>query len=161
MTPTVTIDARAAIAKFSSAGIPESVRNRLRMVIPDLTKRLGRRVEEKLDTELKSRRRLQVTKEMVENPTKIVGRVQTVATAEPKLLPQWLETGTKAHPIIATNAGALFFYWPKLGRNVMFKSVWHPGFPGINYTQNAFREMEDEIFASMTSAVTAGAREAA
>ncbi len=161
MIPTVTVDARGAIAKFSPAGIPEYVRNNLRQIIPDLTKRLGAKVEEKLDTELKSRRRLQVTKEMIENPTKVVGRVQTIATAEPKLLPLWLETGTKAHPIFAKNSGALAFFWPKMGRNVMFKSVWHPGFPGINYTQNAFREMEDEIFASMTRAVTAGVREAA
>ncbi len=161
MIPTVTVDARGAIAKFSPSGIPEYVRNNLRQIIPDLTKRLGARVEQRLDTELKSRKRLTVTKEMIENPTKIVGRVQTIATAEPKLLPQWLETGTKAHPIFAKNAVALSFFWPKLGRNVMFKSVWHPGFPGINYMQNSFRDMETEIFASMTAAVTRGVREAA
>jgi hypothetical protein len=161
MIPTVTIDARGTIAKFSPSGIPESVRNSLRQVIPDLTKRLGARVEERLNTELKSRNRLVVTKEMIENPTKIIGRVETVATADPKMLPQWLETGTKAHQITAAPGSALAFFWGKMGKNVMFKSVWHPGFAGINYMQNSFRDMEDEIFASMTQAVTRGVREAA
>lgn len=37
------------------------------------------------------------------------------------------ELGAKPHPITAKNAPALFFFWPKVGANVMFKSVNHPG----------------------------------
>ena len=36
--------------------------------------------------------------------------------------------GTKEHPIPLVAGGkTLRFYWPKMGRIVFFKSVWHPG----------------------------------
>lgn len=157
----IKVDARHALAQFGPNGIPDGVRKNLRAVIPDLTRRLGAKVEQKLDTELKSRRRLEVKKEMVENPRTIVGRVRTVTNAEPKLLPQWLETGTRAHYIVARNASALSFFWPRVNAHVMFKQVWHPGFAGINYMQRSFQEMEGEIFASIVEAGRAGARDAA
>jgi hypothetical protein len=159
--PTITVDATKALARFSRAGIPEDVRNNLRRILPDLTKRLSASVEDKLDTELRSRRRLEVRKLMREDPTKIIGQVQTVATAEPRMLPRWLDTGTRPHLITARNASALFFFWEKMGRWVSFHSVWHPGFPGLNYMQRSFQEMEDEIFRSIEEAARSGAREAA
>jgi hypothetical protein len=153
---TVQVEASQAIAKFSPAGIPESVRRNLRAVIPDLTKRLGAAVDANLTSGLKTRRRLQVKKEMVENPTALYGRVTTVATSPPAMLPQWLETGTAAHEIAARNASALFFFWEKIGKNVAFQRVHHPGFAGIHYTQNAFDAMEAEIVAKLNGAVRAG-----
>lgn len=42
---------------------------------------------------------------------------------------EWAENGTRAHPIVARNAKALVFYWPKVGRVVAFKHVNHPGQP--------------------------------
>lgn len=160
MIPTVTVDARAVTARFSPAGIPESVRKNLRAVLPDLTKRLGARVEAKLDTELKSRTNLKVEKLMREDPTKVVGQVRTVWTGDSakSFIPQILETGAKAHPIFPVNASALSFFWARIGQHMILKSVFHPGFPGINYMQRSFQEMETEIFDSMTRAVRAGAR---
>lgn len=157
---TVKVDAQKAIAKFGPSGIPEAVRKNLRAIIPDLTKRLGAAVETNLNTGLKSRNRLQVKKEMVENPTSLYGRVTTVSTREPQMLPLWLESGTKAHEIAARNASALFFFWDKVGRDVAFKRVQHPGFAGIHYTENAFNTMEAEIIEKLTSAVRAGAKAA-
>jgi hypothetical protein len=157
---TVKVDATGALAKFSPAGIPDSVRRSLRTVIPDLTKRLGAAVESNLDSRLKTRRRLQVKKEMVENPSALYGRVTTIANPGPALLPLWLESGTQPHEIAAKNASALFFYWEKLGKNVAFKRVMHPGFAGVNYSSDAFAAMESEIVDSLTQAVRAGARDA-
>jgi hypothetical protein len=37
----------------------------------------------------------------------------------PEPLATFIIEGTKAHQIAAKQANALFFYWPKIGRNVM------------------------------------------
>ncbi len=169
MVVTVSVDARQAIAKFSPAGIPTAVRNNLRRVLPDLTKRLGALVESKLDSGLKTRRRLVVKKELVENPTAVYGRVRTISTSEPFLLPLWLEEGTKPHTItgnpllwfrtgkaFTTAAGKLI---PE-GTLISKHEVKHPGFAGIHYTRDAFAEMESEIRLRLEDAVKLGAREA-
>ncbi len=153
---TVKVDNQNAIARFGPQGIPVAVRNNLRRVIPDLTRRLGAKVDENLDTGLKSRRRLVVQKQMVENPQGVYGRVTTISTSAPFMLPLWLEDGTKAHEIVAKNAPALAFFWPRVGQNVFFKRVMHPGFAGIHYTANAFAEMESEIKHGINRAVRDG-----
>jgi len=150
---TVKVDASQAMLKFGPAGIPESVRRNLRAIIPDLTKRLGAKVEAGLNSELKSRNRLQVKKEMVENPSTLYGRVTLVTTSEPKLLPQWLEEGTRPHEIRARNASALFFFWEKMGANVAFQRVQHPGTRAYRFVGNAFDAMEAEIKDALTHAV--------
>lgn len=157
---TVQVDASRALARFSPAGIPESVRRNLRAIIPDITKRLGAAVDANLDARLKTRRRLTVRKEMVENPTALYGRVTTVANPGPALLPLWLEEGTRPHEIAAKNASALFFFWEKMGRNVVFRRVMHPGTPAFHYSTDAFKAMEAEIVASLSQAVRMGARAA-
>lgn len=158
---TVTVNAEQALAKFSPAGIPQAVRTNLRRVLPDLTRRLGTAVEAKLASGLKSHATLEEKTELVENPTAIYGRVRTVANPpSPALLPQWLETGTAPHEIAARNSPALAFFWDKLGMNVLFRRVSHPGFAGIHYTEQAFAEMQDEIVTGLTEAVREGARSA-
>lgn len=152
----VKVDATRALAWFGPAGIPEGVRRNLRAIVPDLTKRLGAAVEANLNSGLKSRTRLVVKKEMVENPTALYGRVSTIANQPPQLLPLWLEEGTKPHVIAARNASALFFFWEKIGMNVAFKSVNHPGFGGIFYMRNAFVSMETEIADKLSQAVRDG-----
>lgn len=153
---TAKLDAREAIARFDSArGIPVSVREALRPALIGLTQRLGAKVEKNLNTGLKSRTSLIVRKELVEDANGVVGRVTTVSSRNP-LLPLWLEEGTRAHAIEARNAKALYFFWEKLGVNVAFKRVMHPGFAGIHYTVNAFSEMEDEIKSTINRAVADG-----
>lgn len=156
---TINVDARAALIKFSPSGIPESVRRNLRTMLPDLTKRLGALVDSKLDSGLKTRRRLQTKKEIVESPTALYGRVSVVSTSEPKLLPLWLDQGTKPHEIAAKNASALFFFWDKMGMNVAFRRVMHPGFAGIHFMQESFDEMRGEIVSGLTAAIKKGAAE--
>lgn len=156
----VTVDDKLAMKRFSSAGIPEGVRKNLRAVLPDLTKRLGNVVEGKLDTELESRKRLKVDKLLREDPTRIVGQVRTRWTGDQSknFIPEILERGAKAHPIEAKNAGALSFFWKRMGFQAIFKRVWHPGFPGINFTERSFKEMEPEITKRVTEAVDKGLR---
>src|SRR5258708_7144073 len=157
MTPEITIDAKQAYARFSKAGIPESVRNSLRRLIPDLTKKLGDVVERKLNTELKSRRRLVVRKEMIENPQRLVGRVTIVATSPPGMLPTWLESGTSPHVIAARSARSLYFYWDKIGGFANFKQVMHPGTKAYRFAENALEEMQAEIVDALSQAVKEGA----
>jgi hypothetical protein len=157
----IKVDTRDAIAKFGPGGkLPAMVRANLRRVLPDLTKRLGAKVDDNLNSGLKTRRRLVVKKQMVENPTSIYGLVTTVSTREPYLLPLWLEDGTRPHVIAAKNAAALYFFWDKLGKFVSFKQVNHPGFKGIHYTLNAFQSMETEIEQAIAKAAREGAKEA-
>lgn len=158
--PEIKVDASRAIARFSPAGIPEGVRASLRGVIPDLTKRLGAQVDRNLDAGLRSRTRLTVRKEMVEDPRKIIGRVRTVWTgaAAQNMVPQVLESGSKAHEIAARNAPTLAFFWAKMGMTVFFRRVWHPGFAGIHYMENAFGAMSGEIRTGLTQAVKTGLR---
>ncbi len=158
---TVHVDATTALARFSPAGIPEQVRRNLRSVIPGLTRKLGALVDAKLDSEFKSRRRLAVKKEMVENQRSIIGRVAVVWTGDKRagMVPAVLDTGAKAHIIRPKNAKALAFFWPQMGRNVFFKEVHHPGFPGRFYMRNALAEMSGEIQETISrSVMTAAAR---
>lgn len=141
----VKVNNNQAMVKFGPTGIPVAVRNALRGVLPALTKKLGDEIENNLNTGLKTRRRLVVKKEMVENPTGIYGRVTTISTSEPYMLPLWLEDGTAPHIIRAKNASALFFFWEKVGQNVAFVQVSHPGFRGIQFTKNAWDKLEPEI----------------
>lgn len=150
------MDASSAIATFDkNRGIPVNVRNILRVALIGLTKRVGDRVEANLESGLKSRTSLTVRKELVEDDKGITGRVTMVSSSNP-MLPTWLEEGTRAHAIEARNAKALAFYWDKLGKNVMFKRVMHPGFAGIHYTQNAFADMESEIKSTIRKAIADG-----
>src|SRR5712671_5500263 len=127
---TVKVDASSALARFGKSGIPDDVRRNLRALIPDLTRRLASRVDANLTSGLKTRRRLQVRSAMVENSQGITGRVSVISTSEPIMLPTWLESGTKAHAIEVKNAKALYFFWERMGRNVAFRRVMHPGFAG-------------------------------
>lgn len=153
----ITVNSAGALAKFSPAGIPEAVRRALRRVLPQLTIALGRKVDEKLGA-LKSRTTLVTKPELVENPTAIYGRITVSAVSpSPSMLPSWLDTGTEAHVIAARNAGALFFFWERIGTNAMFKQVHHPGFKGIQFRDAAINEMRDEIVGTISQAVREGA----
>lgn len=152
----ITIDASRAIARFSPAGIPEQVRNNLRRLIPDLTRRFGAEVERKMFAGLRSSgpHRLQVQKQMIENPTQVVGRVEVVwkGPASGRLVPTYLEEGTRPHVIAARFAPSLVFFWAKMGRWVAFKQVNHPGTKGIHMVADTFAEMQGEIRATLARA---------
>ena len=155
---TVTVDSTKALARFSPAGIPEAVRRALRRALPDLTRRLGAAIDTRLDTGLKSRRTIENKVELVENPTALYGRVRTIASApSPAMLPSWLNTGTAPHEIAARNVGALFFFWARLGKNVMFRKVNHPGFAGIQFAEGAWADMRGEVVDTISAAVKEGA----
>lgn len=154
--PTIDVNFEKVFARFSPAGIPESVRSNLRSVLPDLTKEIGGAVDEKLSSQLKSRTSLETKKELVENPTTIYGSVRVISSKNP-LLPQWLETGTRPHDIAARNGKVLAFFWPRIGGMAFFPKVHHPGFKGIQYMATTFSEYEDKIAATITKAVQTGA----
>jgi hypothetical protein len=148
----IDIDSSRAMARFGPSGIPMRARENLRALIPPLTRQIGAAVDAKLG-KLKSRDRLQTKIEMVENTREIYGRVRVVWTGESEksFIPVVLESGAAPHVIEAKNARALAFFWPRVGKQVFFKSVNHPGFPGIHYMHDTFAEMEDEIRARLNS----------
>ena len=49
----------------------------------------------------------------------------------------YVHEGTKPHEIKAKNAPYLVFYWPKVGKVVHFKRVWHPGTRAYKYLTRA------------------------
>lgn len=153
--PEINVNMSSVMAKFSPAGIPETVRNNLRRVLPDLTKEIGRAVDDKLSSQLKSRTSLETKKELVENPTSIFGRVRVTSSRNP-LLPEWIEKGTRPHEIKAKNVNALHFMWPVMGGFVFFKSVHHPGTKAMQFMETTFGEFEPQIVSRLTEAVRQG-----
>jgi hypothetical protein len=162
----ITVDASHAIAKFDA--IPESVRNRLRVTIPGLTKTLQSGVQAKLAPGVlfKTTPKWVIRAVMVENSKEIVGRV-FVDPASPDgsaIYAAIHEFGGKTgpHTITAVNAAALYFFWAKLGKNVMFKTVHHPGsvMQERSYMRSTFDEQRADIVEELTEAVKEASAEA-
>lgn len=153
MIPSIMLDARLAHAKMDR--LPEDVRMSLRRVLPNLGKRLGAKVEENMTSRLHSHTRLKVTKQMVENPKSIFVRVDLTWTGAPskKLVPLWLEEGTKPHEIVAKNATVLAFFWPKINAMFFGPRVNHPGNKAYKIVEDAFNNMRPEIVATIERAV--------
>jgi hypothetical protein len=80
----------------------------------------------------------------------------------------WIVEGTRRHPITATNARALYFFWPKVGMFTVvpkrggFKThvsggkyivgkgyVDHPGTKANDYVSRAYYRLEDDIDQSL------------
>lgn len=154
----IKVDATAALARFSPAGIPEGVRNQLRMTIPDLIKEVAKDVDTNLG-ELQSRTRLATVPTMIENANGLTGQLEVAWTGEQEkdFIPQILESGARAHVIEAVNAKALAFTWG--GAQVFFKKVNHPGFPGIRYMQRAWDANKDNIRTQLEIAINKGLQE--
>lgn len=160
MIPTITVESKAVLARFSASGIPESVRTNLRQMIPGLVRKVGKEVDSRIAAGLKSRASLKTEIHMLESPKRIAGRVRVVYQGGDKtksMLPRWLESGTKAHPIVARNASALYFYWEKIGAYFIGPKVMHPGFPGIQYMEGAIETMRPEIMSVVEEAARRGA----
>jgi hypothetical protein len=159
MTPTINIDARKILGKMDH--LPEQVRSNLRAVMPRLGKQLGAKIEENMASRLNSRNRLKVTKKMVENPRSITVTVSLdwIGEASKKLVPTYLEKGTKAHEIVAKHATVLAFYWPKINGWFFGPKVNHPGTKPYNLVADAWESQKDGIHAALTEAVRSAARQ--
>lgn len=140
--------------------LTEAARAKLRGQIPGLTKQLADRVRSKLapGTLFKTSTRLlpAVKSEMVENTTQIYGRVYIDQNKFPNVVAHTLESGSRPHDIVVKNAKSLFFFWEKLGKNVAFMRVHHPGFEGRSYMQSSLDEMRAALVAGMREAVVDG-----
>lgn len=92
----------------------------------------------------------------------------TLRTYHAQPLGTWIIGGTEPHKIQANSAGALYFFWPKIGKFVVvpkaggFKThvrgdelwvgkgfVTHPGTKPNDYASRAFERGKDDINASM------------
>ena len=157
MPVSITIDAKQALGRMTA--LPEQVRNNLRRVLPQLGKDLGAAVEKNLDR-LKSHNRLKVSKKMVENPRTIYVTVSLDWTGEAskKLVPLFLEEGTRPHVIEARNAPVLAFFWEKKGEWFFGPKVNHPGNKAYKIVFDAYELQKVHIRAEMERAVrSAGA----
>lgn len=149
MIPQITVNAQQAYARFSPAGIPEQVRKNLRALLPGLGQRVGGQIESRLNTELKSRQSLTVSKLMIENPSALYLQI-TVKSSKNPMLPTWLESGTRPHEILGRPL--LSFWWEKMGFQFIGPRVMHPGFAGIHYAENTLAAMESEIVDTLSNA---------
>lgn len=133
--------------------LDERARAQLRGQIPVLTKKLAERVRQKLQPGVlfKTTNRLlpAVRSEMVENTTQVYGRVYIDQRKFPNVVAHTLESGSRAHEIVAKNASALFFFWGKLGKNVAFRRVHHPGFSGRSYMESSLNELRGQFVAEL------------
>lgn len=154
----IKVDARQALAKLNR--VYAATREALQENIPPLLEELAARVNDKLDSELKSRTHIEVDTQMKGGDRFIFGTVTARWTGDTNasMVPQVLESGARAHPIEAVHAKALAFFWNRLGQDVFFKRVWHPGFPGIYYMERSAEEMRDEIRQTIKDAVQLSAR---
>jgi hypothetical protein len=150
----VTVDGTAYI-KYPK--LTEDLRASLRASIPALTKELAARVREKLvpGALFKTTARLlpAVTVRMIENPNEIYGTVFIDPGKFPNVVAHTLESGSVAHEIEGNPYLAFFF--EKLGQNVVFRRVHHPGFEGRSYMQSSLDEMQDELKQKATEQVLA------
>jgi len=181
---TVEVDATRAFARFGEGGIPLEVRNNLRKILPDLTKKFAGIVSGKLDTQLKSRRSLKVKDEIFDTTkNEIYGKVSVVASmgtitpnflvnamAAKEMLPRWLESGTKSHEIRARNVN--YLHWTVAGgvagaaagsrssgvSDRFAKVVHHPGFKGIHYMQTTFDDFKAGFIEAISKAAKEGAK---
>lgn len=147
-----------AFEKFPK--LTESARASLRSEIPGLTKQLADRVRAKLapGNLFKTSAHIlpAVRSEMVENTTQIYGRVYIDQRKFPNVVAHTLESGSKPHDIVVKNAKSLFFFWERMGKNVAFMRVHHPGFAGRSYMQSSLEELKADLIAGMRKAVVGG-----
>jgi hypothetical protein len=150
MQPTINVDLSKALLRFGEAGIPEQVRTNLRRLIPPLAINFTAQVNNRLNTQLKSRNSLTVTNEMRENRNQITAKIQIVSSTN-QLLPTYLELGTRPHGIDPVNAQFLHF---ALGGviEVFAKHVEHPGTRAYHFLEDTLVEFKSEILDTMQQA---------
>lgn len=158
----IKVDAQQAFARFSEAGIPEQVRNNLRRALPPLGKQIARAVNAKLDSRLQSRRNITVDAKMIEkgsgkNAIFIEVGARWTGDQRKKMVPKYLEVGTRPHVIEARIAKVLAFYWPKIGGMFFGKRVNHPGTKPYRYMEDTLIEQESSIVDVLSRAVKEGA----
>lgn len=135
--------------------LDEVLRAKLRALIPFLTKRLAERVRAKLvpGVLFKTTTRLlpSIKVKMVENSKELYGTVYSDPNMFPAAAAASLEKGSVAHEIAGNPY--LAFYWAKLGRNVVFRRVHHPGYPGKSYMQSSLDEENETMKQRVKNAV--------
>jgi hypothetical protein len=151
---TITVDPRKASEKLNA--LPAAVRENLRSLMPLVATTLAGSINQKLDTELKSRGRLHVKAQMRETTKNIGVTVSFVADPGPNLLPDWLEHGTRAHPIVGKPF--LAFHWEKLGKHVVFRSVQHPGTQAYQFMTRSLDELRGDVIVEISDVVKKAAR---
>ena len=89
---------------------------------------------------------------MTESVNAVTGRVFPDAGIFPSVAAASLEYGSAPHEITASGGKALSFFWAKLGRNVAFRKVMHPGFPGASFLRSSLAEMRGQISTTLENA---------
>lgn len=155
MQPTISVDLSKAVLRFSDAGIPEQVRTNLRRLIPGLAHNITAAINNRINSQLKTRRTITVTQKMREDPRRIVMEIAIESPSAEGLLPTYLELGTKAHQISPRNAYARFFtpgFWGWTTYTKL-KPVQHPGTRAYNFLGDTVSEFKNDIHATLDEAV--------
>ena len=152
MQPTINVDLSKALLRFSNAGIPEQVRNNLRRLIPGMGHTITNAINNRLNTQLKTRRTITVVEQMRENANQIVMRIAIESPSAEGILPKYLELGTKPHPIYPVNVSFLRF---ALGGviEVYARKVMHPGTRPYLFMDQTVAEFKNDILGMLNDAV--------
>ncbi len=152
MEPTINVDLSKAILRFSNAGIPEQVRNNLRRLIPNMGHTITNAINNRLNTELKSRRTIMVTEKMKESPTQLTMEIAITSESAAGLLPTYLELGTRPHEIKPVNFQFLHF---TLGGviEVYARKVMHPGTRPYLFMEKTVAEYKNDILEMLDESV--------
>jgi len=155
----IEVDAKSVIAKYDR--LTEDVRAQLRAVLPSLMRSVQGGVRDQIARNFKTWVHLgpAISAKMIENPTSIYGQIWVDPADFSAVAAASLERGARPHVIEAKNASALYFFWEKLGMNVAFRRVNHPGYVGKSYMAATLSNMREEIQETLTKAVLAGAEQ--
>jgi len=153
-TITIKVDPRKASERLNA--LPKAVRDNLRSLMPLIATTLSGSINQKLDNELKSRERLHVKAQMREGAKDIGVTVSLTADPGPKLLPDWLESGTRPHMIFGKPY--LAFHWDRVGKDMVLRSVQHPGTQAYQFMARSLEEMRADVLAEIGDVVKKAAR---
>jgi hypothetical protein len=119
---------QAALSKFVQAAgrkkvnsLTRQIANQARADVPVRSGNLGRTIR--------------ATPAKATGPFSVSGSVFAGGPDAPYAIP--VHEGSRPHKIVARNAPMLRFFWEKIGRNVAFRSVNHPGVKARPFLRNA------------------------
>jgi hypothetical protein len=118
-------------------GMPFTMRQRVQMLMRSLREAVRSETPGGLKRYVGYR-----TEVLSQKPANVVGRVILKKAPSPPYPPKiwdYIIEGTRPHVIRARNAQALHFYWAKMGQDVFFKSVQHPGTKPNDFPATAWR----------------------
>ena len=137
------------------SNVPSDLDSRFRIALEQKFSQLSQMLYDKVIENLSGKILRQKTGQLLESIRQEtdVGSdpMMTIIGPEPATPKAWAleEGGTKSYIIVPVRAGALHFYWEKIGQEVWFPAVNHPPSQKFGYLSNALAEMHEPFVEGM------------